>query len=63
MEMGAPHARYAVFERRKAADPWQVTFRIVPYDWNARRGPRRRKRAAHDWAHCLRDGIRLSESN
>ena len=27
MEMGAPHARYAVLERRKARDPWQI---IVP---------------------------------
>ena len=33
MEMGAPHARYAVLERRKASDPWHVTFRVVAYDW------------------------------
>ncbi len=34
MEMGAPHARYAVLERKKAADPWQVSFRVVAYDWD-----------------------------
>ena len=35
METGAPHARYAVLERRRSADPWRVTFRVVAYDWNA----------------------------
>ena len=40
MEMGAPHARYAVLERRKAADPWQVSFRVVPYDSGGRGRPR-----------------------
>jgi putative phosphoesterase len=55
MEMGAPHARYAVFERRKAADPWQVTFRIVPYDWNGA-ADRAAAKGREDWAHCLRTG-------
>ena len=44
--MGAPHARYAVLERKKATDPWRVSFRVVAYDWEgaaaraAVKGPR-----------------------
>ena len=45
MQMGAPHARYAVLERRKASEPWQVSFRVVAYDWDAAADARRRERA------------------
>src|SRR3954452_16991974 len=55
METGAPHARYAVLERRKAADPWQVSFRIVAYDWDAA-AARAAEKGRADWAHALRTG-------
>ncbi len=54
-ETGAPHARYAVLERRKAADPWQVSFRIVAYDWNAA-AERAAAKGREDWAKWLRTG-------
>src|SRR6185295_11983402 len=53
MEMGAPHARYAVLERKKAADPWQVSFRVVAYDWNAA-ADRAAAKGREDWARWLR---------
>jgi putative phosphoesterase len=56
MEMGAPFARYAVLERRKASEPWQVSFRVVPYDWNAA-AARASAKGREDWAHCLRTGF------
>lgn len=55
MEMGAPHARYAVLERRKAGDPWQVSFRIVAYDWNAA-ADRAAAKGREDWARWIRTG-------
>jgi putative phosphoesterase len=55
MEMGAPHARYAVLERKKAADPWQVSFRIVAYDWNAA-ADRAAAKGREDWARWIRTG-------
>jgi putative phosphoesterase len=55
MEMGAPHARYAVLERKKAADPWQVSFRIVAYDWNAA-AERAAAKGREDWARWIRTG-------
>ena len=54
-ETGAPHARYAVLERAKAADPWQVSFRIVAYDWGGAAG-RAAEKGREDWAHALRTG-------
>jgi putative phosphoesterase len=54
-ETGAPHARYAVLERAKAADPWQVSFRIVAYDWDGAAG-RAAEKGREDWAHALRTG-------
>ncbi len=55
MEMGAPHARYAVLERKKAADPWQVSFRIVAYDWNAA-ADRAAAKGSEYWARWIRTG-------
>ena len=55
MQMGAPHARYAVLERKKAADPWRITFRIVAYDWDGA-AARAKSKGREDWAHALRTG-------
>ena len=55
MQMGAPHARYAVLERKKASDPWQVTFRVVAYDWEGA-AARAAAKGREDWAHALRTG-------
>jgi hypothetical protein len=55
MEMGAPHARYAVLDRKKAADPWKVTFRVVAYDWEGA-AARAASKDREDWAHALRTG-------
>jgi len=55
MEMGAPFARYAVLERRKAADPWDITFRVVPYDWNGA-ADRAASKGREDWARWIRTG-------
>jgi putative phosphoesterase len=54
-ETGAPHARYAVLERAKAADPWRVLFRIVAYDWNGA-AERAAAKGREDWARWLRTG-------
>ena len=55
MEMGAPHARYAVLDRRKAADPWHVTFRVVAYDWGGA-AARAAAKDREDWARWIRTG-------
>jgi putative phosphoesterase len=55
MEMGAPHARYAVLERRKASEPWEVSFRVVPYDWKAA-ADRAAAKGREDWARWIRTG-------
>jgi len=54
-EVGAPHARYAVLERAKAADPWQVSFRVVAYDWEGA-AERAAAKGRADWARWLRTG-------
>jgi len=55
-ETGAPHARYAVLERAKAADPWQVSFRVVAYDWDGA-AKRAAEKGREDWARWLRTGF------
>lgn len=55
MQVGAPHARYAVLERRKAGEPWQVTFRAVVYDWDGA-AERAKQKSREDWAQWLRTG-------
>ena len=54
-EMGAPHARYAVLERRKASDPWEVSFRVVAYDWEGA-AERAAAKGREDWARWIRTG-------
>ena len=55
MQMGAPHARYAMIERKKATDPWRITFRVVAYDWEGA-AARAKSKGREDWAHALRTG-------
>jgi predicted phosphodiesterase len=53
VEIGSPHARYAVVE--STGDGWQVQLRAVPYDWESAA----RRAEAHgrgDWADALRTG-------
>lgn len=56
IEVGAPHARYAVLERAKAADPWRVSFRVVAYDWEGA-AKRAAAKGREDWAQWLRTGF------
>ena len=55
MQVGAPHARYALLERRKANERWQVTFRVVEYDWDAA-AERAKQKGREDWARWIRTG-------
>jgi diadenosine tetraphosphatase ApaH/serine/threonine PP2A family protein phosphatase len=55
MQIGAPHARYAVLERPKAADPWQVSFRVVAYDWEGA-AKRAAAKGREDWARWIKTG-------
>lgn len=55
MQNGAPHARYAVLERRKAGERWRVLFRAVEYDWNAA-AARAAEKGREDWARWIRTG-------
>jgi putative phosphoesterase len=55
IEMGAPHARYAVLERKKSGDPWRVTFRLVAYDWDGA-AARAAAQGREDWARWIKTG-------
>ena len=46
---------YAVLERRKATDPWQISFRVVAYDWDAA-GKRAADKGREDWARWIWTG-------
>src|SRR6202453_4933326 len=54
VEMGAPHARYAVAERRE--NRWAVDFFAVAYDWEAAARLAER-RGRQDWVRALRTGF------
>ena len=54
VEMGAPHARYAVTERRESG--WAVEFFAVAYDWEAA-ARRAEQRDRPDWVRALRTGF------
>jgi predicted phosphodiesterase len=54
LEMGSPHARYAILERSRAG--WTTELRAIPYDWDHEA----RLAATHgrpDYAHALRTGF------
>jgi hypothetical protein len=53
VEMGSPHARYALCEQSPAG--WKVEFVAVPYDWDAA-SLLARQRARPDWDRALRTG-------
>ena len=55
MSNGAPHARYAVLERRKVGEPWKVSFRVVAYDWEGA-AARAAQKDREDWARWIRTG-------
>jgi putative phosphoesterase len=55
MEMGAPHARYALLDRRRASDPWQVSFRVVAYDWDGA-AKRAAEKGREDWSRWISTG-------
>jgi predicted phosphodiesterase len=54
LEMGSPHARYAIAERRSAG--WSVELIAVPYDWNAA-AKLAEQRGRRDWVLALRTGF------
>jgi putative phosphoesterase len=54
VEMGSPHARYAIAERSRGA--WCIDFVAVPYDWEMA-AKLAEQRGRHDWAQALRSGF------
>ena len=54
VEMGAPHARYAVAERRE--NGWAVDFCAVAYDWDAA-ARLAEQRDRPDWVRALKTGF------
>lgn len=56
IEVGSPHARYAIVERR--AGSWHVEHHAVAYDWDAAAKLAARN-GRPDWAHALRTGRAL----
>jgi diadenosine tetraphosphatase ApaH/serine/threonine PP2A family protein phosphatase len=54
VEMGAPHARYALAERR--GNRWAVEFFAVTYDWEAA-ARLAGQRGRQDWVRALRTGF------
>lgn len=53
IEMGSPHARWALVERR--AGQWQAKLRSAAYDWHAA-ADRAERMGRGDWADALRTG-------
>lgn len=58
MEVGSPHARYALLDRR--GDGWRVSFVALEYDWDA---ASKEAAAANrpDWACALATGYALRQ--
>jgi predicted phosphodiesterase len=54
LELGSPHARYAVVERRPQG--WAADLIALPYDWEAA-ARRAEQRARPDWVRALRTGF------
>lgn len=54
VEVGSPHARYAVLER--TPDGWQADLIAVPYDWDAAARLAQRN-GREDWARALATGF------
>jgi predicted phosphodiesterase len=54
VEIGSPHARYAIAERTPAG--WMVEFIAVPYDWDAA-ARLAQQRGREDWVRALRTGF------
>jgi len=54
VEMGSPHARYAIAER--GAHGWRVELIALPYDWEAA-AQLARDRGRDDWVRALRTGF------
>ncbi|MCE9573968.1 MAG: metallophosphatase family protein [Deltaproteobacteria bacterium] len=53
IELGTPHARYAIVER--TADGWRATPRAIPYDW-ATSAARAARGNRPEWARALETG-------
>jgi predicted phosphodiesterase len=54
VEIGSPHARYAVAERMPGG--WTVDFVALPYDWDAA-SQLAQQRNRQDWVRALRTGF------
>jgi predicted phosphodiesterase len=54
VEIGSPHARYAIAERSRGA--WTVEFVAVPYDWDSASGLAQ-QRQRPDWVRALSTGF------
>jgi predicted phosphodiesterase len=54
VEMGSPHARYAIVERSRAG--WLAEFIAIPYDWEAA-SKLAFERQRPDWGRALRTGF------
>ena len=57
IEVGSPHARYAIVDTGSGAEP-RVELRSVPYDWDAVAADAARA-GRPDWAHALATGFAL----
>ena len=54
VEIGSPHARYAVAERTPAG--WILDFVAIPYEWD-KAARLAQKRGREDWVRALRTGF------
>lgn len=54
VEVGSPHARYAIAERLPGG--WTIQFVAVPYDWDAA-SKLAQQRGRHDWVRALSTGF------